>query len=104
MEFMPMATVISSGPTSLRPRGTSVMLPHGGLPEIFPPYLADLITKTGGPDGPIGRQFVSQPDKEHMNYKDGLKDPLQEDRHEVAPGLVYKYRSSGERKGKPYRF
>src|SRR5437763_1857342 len=90
--------------TPLRPRGTQAMLPHGGLPEIFPPYLSDLIQKTGGPSGPIGRQYVSQPEKERAHYSDGMKDPLLEDEHEVAPGLVYKYTSSRERKGKPYQF
>ncbi len=76
------------------PRGTKVSLPHGGLPEIFPPYLADLIIRTGGPDGPIGRQFVSRPELEKKYYTVGMKDPLMEDEHEVAPGLVYKYKSN----------
>lgn len=67
------------------------MLPHGGLPEIFPPYLSDLIAKTGGPSGPIGLQFVSRPNLEKKYYKAGMKDPLMEDEHEVAPGLVHKY-------------
>jgi lysine 2,3-aminomutase len=80
------------------------MLPHGGLPEIFPPYLADLIAKTGGPTGPIGRQFVSQPEKEREYYEVGMNDPLMEDEHEVAPGLVYKYTSSSSRKKKGLRF
>lgn len=78
----------------LRPRGTTVMLPHGGLPEIFPPYLADLIAKTGGPTGPIGLQFVARPNLEKRFSKSGMKDPLIEDEHEVAPGLVYKYTSN----------
>ncbi len=70
------------------------MLHHGGLPEIFPPYLSDLISKTGGVDGPIGRQFVSRPELEKQYYRKGMKDPLMEDEHEVAPGLVYKYKSN----------
>lgn len=78
----------------LIPRGTKASLPHGGLPEIFPPYLADLIARTGGPDGPIGRQFVSRPELEKQYYEIGMKDPLMEDDHEVAPGLVYKYQSN----------
>ncbi|MBI2404664.1 radical SAM protein [Candidatus Gottesmanbacteria bacterium] len=85
---------IVASPSSLRPRGTKVMLPHGGLPEIFPPYLSDLIAKTGGPDGPIGRQFVARPELEKQYYHVGMKDPLMEDEHEVAPGLVYKYQSN----------
>lgn len=76
------------------------MLPHGGLPEIFPPYLSDLIARTGGPDGPIGRQFVARPLLEARFYKDGDKDPLNEDHHEVAPGLVYKYESNAKSKSK----
>lgn len=76
------------------------MLPHGGLPEIFPPYLSDLIMRTGGPDGPIGRQFVSRPHLEKRFFKSGMKDPLMEDHHEVAPGLVYKYESNAKKKTK----
>ncbi len=75
----------------LRPRGTSVSLPHGGLPEVFPPYLFDLIAQTGGPDGPIGRQFIAQPKKERKHVNDGMSDPFLEDQHEVAPGLIYKF-------------
>ena len=80
------------------------MLPHGGLPEIFSPYLANLITSTGGPDGPIGRQFVSRPDEEKRYFKKGIKDPLLEDEHEVAPGLVYKYESNHGKKTKTFPY
>jgi lysine 2,3-aminomutase len=52
-----------------------------------------LIAATGGNDGPIGIQFVAQPEKERLFYNDGLKDPLMEDEHEVSPGLVYKYQA-----------
>lgn len=102
MQTTPVSTVQS--PAALRPRGTATMLPHGGLPEIFPPYLADLINNTGGPDGPIGRQFVSRPDLEKKYYTDGMKDPLMEDHHEIAPGLVYKYQSNmnGKKQQFPY--
>ncbi len=90
-----MSTIITSTAESekdiLRPRGTRVMLPHGGLPEVYPPYLADLIARTGGPDGPIGRQFISQPEKERKHVGDGMSDPFFEDQHEVAPGLIYKF-------------
>lgn len=93
--------IIESLGNGLRPRGTRAMLPHGGLPEIFPPYLADLIARTGGPSGPIGRQFVARPELERRFYEKGMKDPLMEDEHEVAPGLVYKYQSNlKNRKGK----
>ncbi|MCL4359764.1 radical SAM protein [Patescibacteria group bacterium] len=103
----PVPTVPVSSPsdaTSLRPRGTTAMLPHGGLPEIFPPYLSDLIRRTGGPDGPIGRQFVSRPALERRFYKKGMKDPLMEDEHEVAPGLVYKYESNIHTKKKQFTY
>lgn len=90
---MTLTSHISKSRSHLTPRGTKVMLPHGGLPEIFPPYLSDLIASTGGPDGPIGRQFVSRPELEKKYFTVGMKDPLMEDEHEVAPGLVYKYES-----------
>ncbi len=96
----PLQNSPDSKQSPLRPRGTEVMLPHGGLPEIFPPYLADLIERTGGPDGPIGRQFVARPNLESRYFKVGMKDPLMEDYHEVAPGLVYKYRSNSKDKKK----
>lgn len=97
---MSVAAVIQNAPITLRPRGTKAMLPHGGLPEIFPPYLSDLIMRTGGPNGPIGRQFVARPRLEARYYKMGEKDPLNEDHHEVAPGLVYKYESNAKSKNK----
>jgi lysine 2,3-aminomutase len=78
------------------------MLPHGGLPEIFSPYLANLIMSTGGPDGPIGRQFVSRPDEEKRYFEKGIRDPLLEDEHEVAPGLVYKYESNMGKTDQPF--
>lgn len=77
----------------MKPRGTEVSLPHGGLPEVIPPYLQRLIMETGGPTGPIGLQFVAQTEKE-AEFFDGIaSDPLNEDAHLVsgAHGLVYKY-------------
>jgi len=76
---------------SLLPRGNSVSLPHGGLPEIFSGYLQKLIAQTGGPNGPIGLQFMARPELEREHYNNGTMDPLSEDHNEVAPGLVYKY-------------
>jgi lysine 2,3-aminomutase len=73
------------------PRGTEVMLPHGGLPEMVSLHLINLIKKTGGRSGPIGTQFLAQPDKEKRYFQKKSSDPLIEDEHEVAPGLVYKY-------------
>lgn len=83
----------------LKPRGTDVMLPHGGLPEVFSPYLANLIRATGGPDGPIGLQFVARPELERAGGQGGERDPLLEDGHEVAPGLVYKYEAGKDEHG-----
>lgn len=89
------------------PRGLKMMLPHGGLPEMISPYMLDLIEKTGGRTGPIGLQFIAQPEKEKRNHmikkelpacKNSL-DPLNEDIHEIAPGVIYKYRGKINRKG-----
>jgi lysine 2,3-aminomutase len=86
----------------LIPRGTEVMLPHGGLPEVIPPYLQKLIMETGGPEGPIGLQFVARQDLERSQYDYQESDPLLEDLHEVAPGLVYKYRAGADSEGHAY--
>lgn len=83
----------------LRPRGTAVMLEHGGLPEVLPPYLLDLIEQTGGVDGPIGRQFVARPEEENASWEGEVSDPLMEEEHEVAPGLVYKYEGGEDKDG-----
>ena len=73
-------------------RGKKVSLPHGGLPEIISPYLLKLIAQTGGRNGPIGKQFIAQPEKERKYYQKGASVPLIEDKYEVAPGLIYKYK------------
>lgn len=73
------------------PRGRKVSLPGGSLPEVVSPYLLKLIKKTGGVNGPLGKQFLAQPEKERKFSPKGIKDPLNEDKHEVAPGLIYKY-------------
>lgn len=62
------------------------MLPHGGLPEIISPYLQNLIKKTGGETGPIGKQFVACVNLERKYFKKGATDPLIEDEYEVTPG------------------
>ncbi len=84
----------------LQPRGLKVMLPHGGLPEAVSPYMLDLINKTGGPKGPLGLQFIAQPEQEkrYSKVKNGL-DPLNEDLHEIAPGIIYKYCGKINKKG-----
>lgn len=86
-------------PPNILPRGSKAMLPHGGLPEVISPYLQKLINTTGGINGPIGMQFVAQPTKEKLWFQKAALDPLNEDEHEVAPGLVYKYRGKFDRNG-----
>jgi len=80
------------------------MLPHGGLPEVFSSYLTNLIQQTGGINGPIGRQFVAQPNKERKYLNKNHMDPLAEDEHEVAPGIVYKYEGEIDNDGKVVSF
>jgi lysine 2,3-aminomutase len=84
-------------------RGLSAMLPHGGLPEAVSPYLVELIKRTGGINGPLGKQFIAQPEKEGRYSKIGM-DPLNEDHHEIAPGVVYKYRGKLDRNGNVAHF
>lgn len=91
-------------PDPLIPRGMKTMLPHGGLPEVFSSYLSNLITQTGGVQGPIGRQFVASPAKEKKYADKKHLDPLVEDEHEVAPGLVYKYEGKIDADGKIINF
>ena len=77
------------------------MLEHGGLPEVLNPYLIELINKTGGPDGPIGLQFIARPDFEQAGFEGEVSDTLNEDEHEVpeAPGVVDKYRAGKDEYG-----
>ncbi len=91
-------TVTTITEQKIKLRGLKAMLPHGGLPEAVSPHLLSLIEKTGGPSGPIGLQFIAQPDQEQKYTQEGL-DPLIEDHHEVAPGLVYKYRGEFDEDG-----
>lgn len=73
-------------------RGSKVALPNGALPEVFSPYLDNLIMKTGGSTGPIGLQFVAQPELENR-LSDKTNDPLNEDQHRVpgVPWVINKY-------------
>lgn len=87
------------GSKKILPRGKKAMLPHGGLPEVVSPYLIKLIGKTGGAKGPIGRQFIAQPRKERTHFSGGASDPLAEKEHEVAPGLIYKYKGKISKNG-----
>ena len=88
----------------LKSRGQTVTLPHGGLPEVISPHLIALIKKTGGANGPIGRQFVAQPNLECKYFRKMKSDPLDEDHNEVAPGLVYKYQGKINKKGEIIRY
>ena len=81
------------------PRGQAVSLTGGSLPEIISPYMQKLIALTGGIDGPLGRQFIARPDKESRFYKKGVFDPLIEEKYEVAPGLIYKYKGKVDSRG-----
>ncbi|MEO8582085.1 MAG: radical SAM protein [Patescibacteria group bacterium] len=90
--------------TTQRPRGNSASLPHGGLPELYSPYLQKLIEKTGGPEGPIGLQFVARPELEKKFFVKSGMDPLNEDHHEEAPGLVYKYRGKKNADGSVHTY
>lgn len=91
------------------PRGLKVLLPHGGLPEMISPYMLDLIEKTGGPSGPLGLQFIARPEKEKRfaekkrahgaSLSRKALDPLNEDIHEIAPGVIYKYRGKMNKNG-----
>ncbi len=83
---------------SLAARGNQVALEGGSLPERLNKYLNMLIFLTGGPPGPIGLQFVAQPEKERGLIKidalgdhPGYADSLIEDEHEVTPGLIHKF-------------
>lgn len=88
----------NSETNEIKLRGLKAMLPHGGLPEAVSPYMVRLINKTGGINGPLGKQFIAQPEKEKCFTEEGF-DPLIEDHHEVAPGLVYKYRGQLDQDG-----
>ena len=87
----------------MSPNHANKSLPCGSLPEVITPYLKQLIASTGGPQGPIGLQFVAQPDMEQA-HQEMTSDPLHEDEHEVAPALIYKYRGEVEQNGKVTRY
>lgn len=74
-----------------KPRGYKVALKTGSLPEVMSPHVLKLICRTGGVDGPIGRQFVACSRLENDFELNGC-DPLLEEKYEVLPGVIYKYR------------
>ncbi|MDQ5951074.1 MAG: lysine 2,3-aminomutase [Patescibacteria group bacterium] len=67
----------------------------GGLPEKLSKYLLVLIALTGGPNGPVGLQFIAQPRKENPETYDptyvGSTDSLNEDDHEETNGVIHKF-------------
>lgn len=69
----------------------------GGLPENLNPYLRTLILLTGGPAGPVGKQFIAQVAKENPSLTDstyiGFTDSLNEAEHEEVQGIVNKYKN-----------
>lgn len=80
----------------MEPRGYSVALENGGLPEKrFSSYLLRLIEQTGGESGPIGLQFIANPQAEATQgiYE---QDPQEEHLYGVpgVEGMIYKYKGS----------
>lgn len=71
-----------------------------GLPNVVSPYLQKLIEEKGGQKGPLGLQFVSQPELEDIHLGRVTNDPLDEEGHSVVPGLVYKYQGNGQSHGR----
>ncbi|MFH1561029.1 MAG: radical SAM protein [Patescibacteria group bacterium] len=75
-------------PLGTQPRNGGAFLPPDTLPSNLSVYLRKLIAESGGLNGPIGKQFIPQ---KKLESQPGPTDPLIEDQHLVAPGLVYKY-------------
>lgn len=86
-----------------KPRGYKVALKTGSLPEVISPHILKLISATGGEDGPIGRQFVACPSLENDFELNGC-DPLLEEKYEVLPGVIYKYRGMVGKDGKVCKY
>lgn len=71
-----------------------------GLPNIVSPHLQKLVEKTGGASGPVGLQFVSQPELEDQYLGAVTNDPLEEEEHSPVLGLVYKYQGTSTKHGR----
>lgn len=78
---------------------SSMSTPQGALPELISPYMRSLIEKTGGANGPLGRQFVITSEKESASSELENPDPQDEASFEVAPGLIYKYQGKKDKNG-----
>lgn len=77
---------------------TTNSLPNGALPEVISSHLRKLIEQTGGKNGPIGKQFIYSPVTEEKSRNKLSSDPFEEDKYEIAPGLVYKYKGKLNKK------
>lgn len=94
--------------TQIEARGTKVMLPSGGIPEVLPQYIKERILEERknvpeGKKGPFELQFVAQPELEKRNFRGELTDSLHEREHMVAPGLVVKYPGEVDENGEIIR-
>ncbi|HLL60898.1 MAG TPA: radical SAM protein [Candidatus Nitrosocosmicus sp.] len=70
-----------------------------GLPLMVSPYMKDLIEKTGGVDGPIGKQFIKSP-LEDVEINEADPQMEQTFEPEEAPGMIYKYKGEIDVNGK----
>jgi lysine 2,3-aminomutase len=58
---------------------------------LITPFIAEKIKKFGV-DSPIGKQFApSELEEDPQFTKDGLKDPIADEKYLVAPGLIHRY-------------
>jgi lysine 2,3-aminomutase len=91
------ANHIPSNEVPFQPRHKKVSIKTGGLPEQINSYLRKLILLTGGPNGPIGIQFVADPKRENPEVPNpdyiGSDDSLIEDDHVEVNGVVNKYKN-----------
>lgn len=78
---------------------SSMSTPQGALPELISPYMRSLIEKTGGANGPLGRQFMIPSEKTQVAPGLENTDPQAEAKYEVAPGLIYKYQGKKDENG-----
>lgn len=74
------------------------------LPEVVSLYILDLIEKTGGSQGPLGLQFIAQPEKEKKYHPNKFIDPYNEKKYEIVPNLIYKFKGKINKKGKITRY
>jgi lysine 2,3-aminomutase len=63
---------------------------NGSLPELMSPYIKKLIAETGGPSGPIGKQFILTAHNVITSVSE--HDAVIEGYNEIAPSMYYKYK------------